>query len=488
MKTRTSRRDFLRVSAGLAASAAGLGLAACAPAAPPAAPTAQPAGPTEAPAAPTEAPAATVAPAAATKIDMSILITGETTDLQKNLQPYLDQHPEINLNLIGVAWDGFDQKTDLLIAGGDPPVIWYAAANRDYIHYAVRDLLADLDPYVERDKYDLTDFNPVVLKVGYFGGKLVGLPCGTFPTYLVYNKDVFDKAGVAYPTDTWEDKTWTWDGFVAMAKSLNKPNDTNPLETIWGFGGDWDTRYDILDYGEDIFRQEDYALAKAKSTLVTTEGVMAVYQAWQDYIWKYKFTPSPEVRSSFGAVSQNSLFVSGKAAMERSATWELAGSLPEITEFTWGIAPFPVNAKDAWRNLDYINHWVAFKNKNQDATWDLLKYMESPEAMKMAIEMQGAGQTNNVTQGGMVVRNSLLQAWTDMIAIRSKRTPEEITKLVVKAVDYSHVFLSLATVKWGEVWDVGMKPEIDKILLNKTTVAEAVQVMDAKTKEILAAE
>jgi multiple sugar transport system substrate-binding protein len=486
MRIQTSRRDFLRVSAGLGAGAA---LAACAPAAPPPPAAEQPAAP-EATAAPAEqaaAPTVAAAAPAGAPIEMSILLTGDTADMQKNLQPYLDQHPEINLTLIGVAWDGFDQKTDLLIAGGEPPVVWYCAANRDYIHYAVRDLLADLGPYVERDNFDLSDFHQGILKVAYFGGKLMGFPCGTFPTFLVYNKDLFDKAGVAYPPDNWEDKNWTWDEFVAKAQALTKPGESSPLETIWGFGGSWDTRYDTIAYGEDIFRQEDYALANAKSTLVTTEPVMAVYQAWQDYIWKYKITPSPEVVSSFGAVSQTSLFLSGLAAIDRDATWSLPTSLAEITDFQWDMAPFPVNGKNDWRNINYTNHWVTFKNKNQDQTWDLLKYMVSDDAVKMGIEMQGAGQPNNVTTGGMVTKMSLVPVWADMVSVRSKKSPEEISKLVFKALDYSHVFLSLATVKWGEVWDVGMKPEIDKILLNKTTVAEAVQVMDAKTKEILAA-
>lgn len=47
------------------------------------------------------------------------------------------------------------------------------------------------------------------------GDKIIGFPALVDNLSLIYNKTVFDRAGVAYPTDQ-----WTWDDFRAAAKKL----------------------------------------------------------------------------------------------------------------------------------------------------------------------------------------------------------------------------------------------------------------------------
>ena len=70
-------------------------------------------------------------------------------------------------------------------------------------------------------------------------GKVIGVPALVDNLALVYNKALFDKAGVAYPT-----KDWTWTDFRAAAKKLTDPaakqfgwayvNDGSE-DTVWRF-------------------------------------------------------------------------------------------------------------------------------------------------------------------------------------------------------------------------------------------------------------
>jgi multiple sugar transport system substrate-binding protein len=58
----------------------------------------------------------------------------------------------------------------------------------------------DLQPLMDANNYDLSDFDPAM--VDFYRvqeeGQL-GIPFAIFPSFVFYNKDLFDEAGLAYP-------------------------------------------------------------------------------------------------------------------------------------------------------------------------------------------------------------------------------------------------------------------------------------------------
>lgn len=74
--------------------------------------------------------------------------------------------------------------------------------------------LYDLDAAVKQDKFDLEGFLPSVIDLlkARGGGKLYGLSPSFSSQALYYNKDMFDKYGVPYPTDG-----MSWDEVLQLA-------------------------------------------------------------------------------------------------------------------------------------------------------------------------------------------------------------------------------------------------------------------------------
>ena len=76
------------------------------------------------------------------------------------------------------------------------------------------DQLADLQPLIDSTGYDMSKY-PAALadffKIGK-GGATIGVPFGTYPSMLWYNKKLFDEAKLAYPPtkvgDLYEGKPW----------------------------------------------------------------------------------------------------------------------------------------------------------------------------------------------------------------------------------------------------------------------------------------
>ena len=90
-------------------------------------------------------------------------------------------------------------------------------------------------------------------------GKVYGVPALIDNLAIIYNKDLFDAAGVDYPT-----ADWTWDDFRAAAKAL-----TDPAKKQFGFAfpasADEDTvwHYDAMlwEAGGDILTPDNSAAA-----------------------------------------------------------------------------------------------------------------------------------------------------------------------------------------------------------------------------------
>lgn len=121
-----------------------------------------------------------------------------------------------------------------------------------YPQFAVRGALRPLDPFVERSPdLDLKRWYPNILRFFTYEGKLYGLPTDVAPFGLIfYNKDLFDKAGIPYPSDDW---TWTYRprpelrerDFVWVMQQLTR-KDRNGRTTQFGFAPDWPQIYFYL--------------------------------------------------------------------------------------------------------------------------------------------------------------------------------------------------------------------------------------------------
>ncbi|MEF3310208.1 extracellular solute-binding protein [Paenibacillus sp. GYB004] len=77
----------------------------------------------------------------------------------------------------------------------------------------------DMTPYIKKHGFDMERIDPttVALAKQLAGGGIYGMPVNGAASPIVYNKDLFDKFGVAYPTDK-----MTWDDLYEMTKKLSR--------------------------------------------------------------------------------------------------------------------------------------------------------------------------------------------------------------------------------------------------------------------------
>ena len=177
-------------------------LAACAPVAPGAAPAAQTGG--------------EQAAAGPTTITWAFWGSPEEAESHKIVaEAFMKENPDIKIELWNQPWNDYFTKIQTLWASGDSKTIPDVAFLWPTPKYAAQGVLENLDPYIEKSGYDLKDYWPGLLESASYDGSVYGFPRDIEVNVLYYNKDLFDQAGVEYPTDT-----WTWDDLLAAAEKL----------------------------------------------------------------------------------------------------------------------------------------------------------------------------------------------------------------------------------------------------------------------------
>ncbi|MHB1485349.1 MAG: ABC transporter substrate-binding protein [Saccharofermentanales bacterium] len=88
----------------------------------------------------------------------------------------------------------------------------------------------DITEKAENDSFlKLGNYFKGTLNSVKYEGKIYGLPYDCSPTVLYYNADLFDEAGIPYPSENWK-----WEDFRKYAKLLTKDTDGNGTIDQWG--------------------------------------------------------------------------------------------------------------------------------------------------------------------------------------------------------------------------------------------------------------
>jgi len=122
--------------------------------------------------------------------------------LEASLNAFRQRHPQITVNLTNTPGATYTDKLQTLIAAGTAPDVFRLGGDVFASFYVLK-VLAQLDPVIKRDRYNLADFYPSSLEVTQWGKRQYGLPSSFGYRVLFYNADLFQKEGLPLPPAQW---------------------------------------------------------------------------------------------------------------------------------------------------------------------------------------------------------------------------------------------------------------------------------------------
>jgi trehalose/maltose transport system substrate-binding protein len=233
----------------------------------------------------------------------------------------------------------------------------------------------DLKKYYKED--EISQHFPRIIDNNTVNGKLVSIPWFTDAGTLYYRTDLLEKYGYKEPPKTWEELAEMakkiqdgerkagkpdFQGFVFQGKASESVT-CNALEWVYSFGG-------------GVIIEPD-----KKVTINNPNAIKALDTA---RTWVGSISPAGVV--TYGEEEARNVWQAGNAAFMRN--WPYAYALGQDPKSAvagkFDVAVLPKGG-DNGKNAACLGGWnlmVSAYSKNQDASADLVKYLDSTEAQK----------------------------------------------------------------------------------------------------------
>jgi len=233
-------------------------------------------------------------------------------------------------------------------------------------------LIRNLAPFVEADAtFDANDFYPGLLEAFQWDGGTWSLPAGAELTLFFFDQEAFDQAGVPYP-----EAGWTWDDFVAKAKTLTERKGEEI--TRYGYVSAWGLSL-LASYLSNQDGSLQNRTAAPPEPVLDSPGTVQGIQWYANLVQAYQVTPY--FPWSDGA-SPAAAIIDGRQA----AMWtDFAGSYEWRSQLrSLGVAPFPADDEAGTTPLLVDGYVMSAGTSHPDEAWRWLKFLSHQEPVGMS--------------------------------------------------------------------------------------------------------
>lgn len=271
---------------------------------------------------------------------------GDEETLQKMYEAFHEEYPNITVEIETIGFDDYFTQMQTRVAGGTAPDC-YELNIENFSAYANKGVLAEITGV------DLNRIDETALNAFNVGGKQYGLPGNFSNVVLVYNKDLFDQAGLDYPTND-----WTQDDVQAAAEAIRALGDD-----IYGI-------YQPVTYNEfyKVAAQYGGSLLSEDGTQFTINSPENV-EAAQMMVDRVLVSNVQPTEVQMGGMGDWDLFMSGRLGMIPTGIWAFS-SFADGCDFDWDIVVEPGAKQKAtafFSNACVIN--ADSEHKDAAATW-----------------------------------------------------------------------------------------------------------------------
>ena len=328
------------------------------------------------------------------------IFEGEEDLLAPLEQEFEAAHPNVNVETTLIPEDQYVVKIDTAMAAASPPDVGFLY-DRRWVQVGG---ILPLDETIAAQEIDLEDLNQAIIQGAcVIDGQTYCLGSYIGAVVLLYNKAMFDAAGLEYPSAT---EPLTVDEYAALAAQLTQPND-DISQQIWGGSAGapywWMHRTNMI--SEDARQVEGY---------INDESTKHTYEVLANMIAQ-GHAPSESVMQSLGTDGVGDLFLQGKIAM---AITDFANiSTLEAAGIDYGVATLPVEQAG---DTPYLPMWTdafaAFSGSDHPAEAAEFVAFIGTEGQRLRVETTGqpplsasaAQETGWADQGNAAARQQFL--------------------------------------------------------------------------------
>jgi multiple sugar transport system substrate-binding protein len=376
---------------------------------------------------------------------------------EDQLKLFKQAFPDVSVESVTGATGA--EKLQALFAAGTPPDM-FRQETSGMAFFASQKQLASLDPFIKRDKYDLSDFFPTAWELWKWKGQHYGVPFLGI-RILFFNRALAQQTGAKVPA-TWKDPGWTWDAFLQACQKVTAGQGTPA--TRWGADlgtvrRDWQPW--VWSNGGDLFN--------ADGTQVTLDEPAATeaIQYLADLIHRQRVAPTPDEMTAQGG--RTGVFQAGNLLLYHNPVNNVATNRKGVS-FDWSLSGLPRGrAKSAASSGGGVGWFLTGASRVLDETWELMKVLASKEGVRMeAVRGEAPPSRRSVAD--------------EPEFISPPEPPKGDMKVVVEALEAMHVETPL--IKGVEI-DKILDEELAPVWSGGRTAKEGINQAVTKIKPLL---
>jgi multiple sugar transport system substrate-binding protein len=320
----------------------------------------------------------------ASAADFTINVNIWDSNQQAGLQEIADDWTKISgvpVKIEVVNWDSYWTLLAAGAQGGEMPDVFWTHSNTVQM-YMDNDLLLKLNDYIAKDGVDMNLYYEDIVKLyTRADGNIYALPKDHDTIALLYNKAIFDKYGVEYPTDD-----WTWEDMYAAAQKIQEGG---AADGVYGMAMNTSNNQDgwynlVYDYGGKVITDDHKG-----TTIGSDEG-----KAGMEMVRKLLTAGAPQ-----GVVAEtgtDSLFQSDKVGMITQGSWMINSfyKAEHHDDYAWACLPYAdVNGNgqcddgERWSCYNGLGWAAAYNTQHPDECASLIEYFCSVDAQKKQAEL-----------------------------------------------------------------------------------------------------
>ena len=379
---------------------------------------------------------------------------GQKAGMEAMAEAYTKEHEGVTIEVQAVGWDEYWTKLEASATSNSMPDIFWMHSNQIY-KYADNDILADCSDIVDAANYSEVS----VANATGSDGKIYGVPKDKDIVGLLYNKELFDKAEVEYPDDT-----WTWDDLESASQQIYDKT---------GKYGYMAYSHDQIGYWNFVYQNGGQILnddgTKAEYTEAATADAIRYYVEIQKNDW----CPTQEQFANTGAAE---MFFSGEGAMYYAGNWDLINLCTTYGDMNgkWDVAmlpkcPNPANGDGRASISNSVSYATAAKGKNKELAMDFLKFLGSEEAQKIQGESGAA----------IPAYNGLEDAWVQSFADKGY---ELTLENLIGEFEYSVKYVNNPS---RPSWEPKVEQTMLDIYAGSVTIDEGIEKMQSIVTEAM---
>lgn len=312
-----------------------------------------------------------------THLTFQIWDVGQRDGMQAMCDAYTaNVNPDVVIEVQVTSWSEYWTKLEAAAESNTLPDLFWMHTDQ-ILYYSEFGMLADvtdLFPYEEH----YSDIS--ISNAQGSDGRMYGVPKDKDNICLIYNREMFDAAGVAYP-----DATWTWDDLESASQAIYDATGN------YGYMAYNDEQ---LGYHNFVYQNGGCILTEDKTKggfdQEATREAVKYYVNLQSYDW------CPD-QAYFAETTPGTAFFSEKGAMFLEGSWNLLAQMSNYPDMVgkWDVAvlpaaPNPVSGDGRATISNGLTYATGAHGKNLELALDVLKYFAGEEAQRIQGESGAA--------------------------------------------------------------------------------------------------